>query len=401
MEKQSLWTKNFLGICVSNFFLFMTFYSLMATLPIFVIDELKGSGQEAGLTMTVFLIGSVMFRPLAGKWVDEFGRKRILFISLALFLAASIMYIQIKSFFIFLTLRFIHGIAFAIANTTLSAIVADLIPEQRKGEGIGYFSTFASISMVIGPFLGLTIIAHYNFHIFFIMCIVSSILSFICGNLTNITKSTSKSKVKTNKSLGLNSFFEPSVVTISFVSALIAFAYSGVSTFSSIYAKQIGVGKVASYFFVSYAVTLILSRPFVGRLFDRLGANIVIYPAIFMLMIGIISLSQTKGPFIFLAAGAIIGFGNGTLASTFQTMAMTSAPSHRRGVATSTYFLFYDMGMGMGAFILGMVAAHLSYRSMYLFSAVIVLCSAVIYYTLYHRKSVNRDCYMEQLVKVK
>lgn len=399
LKKQSLWTKSFLGICISNFFLFMTFYSLMATLPMFVIDGLKGSGQQAGLAMTVFLIGSVMFRPLAGKWVDEYGRKKILFISLTLFLAASIMYVEVNNLLGLLSLRFIHGVAFAIANTTLSAVATDLIPEQRKGEGIGYFATFMSMAMVIGPFLGLTLIAHYNFKIFFIMCAIFAVISFLCGNLTHIPKATAKRKIETNKILALKSFIEPSAITISFVSALASFAYAGISTFSSIYAKQIGVGKFASYFFVSYAVTLVLSRPFVGRIFDRLGSNIVIYPAIFVFIIGLSGLSQAKGPFIFLVAGAIIGLGSGTLFSTLQTIAVTSSPSHRRGVVTSTYFLFYDMGIGVGAFILGIVAAHTSYSAMYLFSAVIVLCSAITYYTFYHRKSNKKDYDMGQLAE--
>ncbi|MBY5232505.1 multidrug MFS transporter, partial [Bacillus paranthracis] len=86
MQSEKLWTKDFLGTCFSSLFLFLTFYMLMTTLPVYVIDGLKGKPEEIGLVATVFLISSVLCRPFTGKWLDELGRKKILFISLSLFL---------------------------------------------------------------------------------------------------------------------------------------------------------------------------------------------------------------------------------------------------------------------------------------------------------------------------
>lgn len=184
-------------------------------------------------------------------------------------------------------------------------------------------------------------------------------------------------------------------MTIALAGSLVAFAYAGVSTFSSIYAKQIGVSEVAAYFFVSYAIMLILSRPFVGKLFDRSGANTVIYPAFFIFILGLISLALAKGPFMFLISGAIIGVGNGTLFSSLQTIAVSICPENRRGVATSTYFMIYDTGMGVGSFILGIIATHTNYHLMYFVSALIVLISTLCYYTLFDRKINSIDNYTQ------
>ncbi len=386
MKEHRLWSKEYIYICISSFFLFMTMYSQMTVLPLLVINGFGGSGQQAGLTMTMFLLGSVIFRPFAGKWIDELGRKKMLLISLSLFLAASIMYIEVKSLSSLLILRFIHGIGFALANTTLYTVVADIVPEKRRGEGLGYFATFMNLAMAIGPFLGLTMIASNSFNLFFIATAIFAVLSFLFGNILPIPKTLVKGKVMIQEYHGLKRYFEPNVLAIALASSFVAFAYAGVSTFSSIYAKQIGASEVAAYFFVSYAIMLILSRPFVGKLFDRSGANTVIYPAFFILIVGIISLALAKGPFMFLASGAIIGVGNGTLYSSLQTMAVSLCPVNRRGVATSTYFLIYDTGMAVGAFILGMIAAQTNYHLMYFVSALIVLVSTLCYYTLCHRK---------------
>lgn len=83
-------------------FSFLTFYMLMTTLPVYVIDGLKGKPEEIGLVATVFLISSVLCRPFTGKWLDDLGRKKILFISLSLFLAATVMYFGAQSLFYYL-----------------------------------------------------------------------------------------------------------------------------------------------------------------------------------------------------------------------------------------------------------------------------------------------------------
>lgn len=380
-------------MCVSSFFLFMTMYSLMTVLPLLVINRLSGSGQQAGLTMTMFLLGSVIFRPFAGKWVDEIGRKKMILISLSLYLATSIMYIGVKSLFSLLILRFIHGISFALSNTVLFTVVSDLVPEKRRGEGLGYFSTFTNLAMAIGPFVGLTMIAGGSFNLFFIITASFALLSFLCGNIIRIPKTSVKEEIIVEEYHGLKKYFEWNVVPIAITGLFVAFAYSGVSTFSSIYAKQIGASSVAPYFFVSYAIMLILSRPFVGKLFDRSGVNTVIYPAFFLLIVGLISLVLTKGPFMFLVSGAIIGVGNGTLFSSLQTIAISQCPRSRRGVATSTYFLIYDIGMALGSFILGVIASHANYHIMYSVSALIALVSTLCYYTLCHKKfkSIDND----------
>jgi len=371
---------------MSSFFLFTTFYAQMTVLPILVISEFGGSGKEAGLTASIFLLGSVICRPFAGKWIDELGRKNMMLISLSLFLIANIMYFSIKDLSLLLLLRFFHGLSFALANTTIYTVVADLISDKRRGEGLGYFATFMNLAMVLGPFLGLSMITNGLHGLFYIMSAIFAALSFLCGSITRIPTIFANEKTKGQEYQGLKRYFESSVITIALSGSLVAFAYAGVSTFSSIYAKGIGASAVAAYFFVSYATMLIISRPFVGKLFDNSGPNTVIYPAFFLFAAGIILLTLAKGPIMFLTSGAIIGVGNGTLYSSLQTIAVSQCHEKRRGVATSTYFLVYDTGMGIGAFILGLIATHTNYQLMFVVAAVIVLISFLCYYFLCYGK---------------
>ncbi|GIM28154.1 MFS transporter [Clostridium polyendosporum] len=389
MQKQALWNRNFLGICFTNFFLFMTMYSLMNTLPIFVTDVLKADKQQVGLVVTLFLIGAVLIRPLAGKWIENLGPKKILLISLTLFMISNVIDIKIKNFFPLLILRFIQGIGFGMATTATGTIVADLIPDNRKGEGIGYFNMFMSLAMVVGPFLGLTVISHYNFTIFFTICSIFCLLALLCGNITKTPEHISNKKTKTNKSLQLKDFIEPTGIPISLISFVLSFGYYGSIAFITLYAKEIRLANVSSFFFVVFAVMIVISRPFFGKLFDKRGENIVIYPGFLLLAIGLIGLSKTHTPFMFLASSGIIGLGFGALFSSLQALVLKAAPAHRKGFATATFLSFWDCGYGLGSFLLGLISVYTGYSILCVVSSVIILFDALLYYKLHHRKTVT------------
>lgn len=390
MQRQPLWRRDFLSICLSSLFLFITYYALVATLPVYVMEVLNGGDREAGLTLTAFIIAAVFFRPLAGKWVDEIGKKKIFLIFSAVFMASTFLYFGIASLVFLLALRFIHGVSFGFATTAMAAIATDLVPEERKGEGIGYYAMFMNIAMVIGPFMGLTIMHQLSFTVLMVILSLLSVFSFLCGGLTRVFERKMDAKLNTSAKFHWKNFIEPAAVPISLTALLLSFAYSGLLSFIPVYAKEQGMVEASSYFFVIYAIMIVISRPFTGRLFDRMGENVVVYPSIILYAIGLILLSQAHSPVMFLVASGVIGLGYGSVFPSFQAIAIKSAPNERRGLATGTYFLLLDTGMGIGSFVLGMIASAMNYSFMYVVSALMVVFGGITYYTLHHRRAVIR-----------
>lgn len=385
MKQETIWNRDFIGIWLSNFLTFMTFYSLVATLPIFVMDILKEGKEQIGPVMTSFLLAAVLARPLAGRWLDQFGRKKILIASLALLLASTVGYLAVRGFFILLALRFLHGLGFGVATTATGSVAADLIPAKRKGEGIGYYALSMNTAMVFGPFLGLTLVQTFSFTAYLVVISIFSIVSFLFGCMvkTPIIAESNKGK----KSLHWKTFIEPNAVPISLVSLLLSFAYSGLLTFIPVYAAELGLSSYAGLFYLVYAVMMLVTRPFTGRMFDRFGEHVLVYPCIVLYAVGLIALSLATTPFWFLFSGAIIGLGFGTLFPCVQTIAILATPAARSGLATGTFFLFYDIGIGVGASILGAIASATNYQEMYLISAVLVAVTALVYYAVYHRSA--------------
>ena len=390
MEKQTLWSKNFVKMCFSSFFLFLTYYALVAALPLFIMESLQGKEEQIGLALTSFIIAAVLVRPFAGNWLDQFGRKKIFVIFSALFMVFTFLYMGISSLVFLLVLRFLHGISFGVGTTAMAAIAADLVPDQRKGEGIGYYALFMNLAMVIGPFIGLTALHRFSFPVLAGILSVFSILSFVLGLLSKVPQARSVQSVRETRSFSWTHFIEPKAVPTSLTAGLLSFAYSGLLTFVPVYAQEMGYGEMSSYFFVIYALMIVLSRPFTGRLFDRMSEHVVIYPSIVLYGIGLILLSMAHTPAMFLIASGVIGLGFGAVFPSFQAIAIKSSPAEKSGVATGTFFLLLDLGMGVGSFILGMVAAQTNYSSMYFLSSVIVAAAGITYYCLYHRRQINR-----------
>lgn len=391
MQKQALWTQEFLGMSLSSFFQYMTHYALIASLPVFVIDTLHGSDWQAGLAMTFFQIGAIFCRPLAGKWIDEFNKKKMLFLSLGFFLLVSIMYLGVRSLYFLLAIRLLHGAVFATGTTTVATMAALVLPQQRKGEGIGYFAVFSNLAMVVGPFFSLIIIAHYQFNILFAGCVVLAILSFWSGNRKTLPNIVSETAKRTDNSLEKNSFVEPKALPMALMGGLVFFAYTGVLVFIPLYAKQLNLTEYTSAFFAIFALVIVATRPIVGKLFDQSGVNTVVYPGFVMFLLGLIGLSQVQGLLGFLTSGVVIGIGFGALSPAFQTLAVQNSPGHRAGIATATYFLALDISVGLGSFFLSMMASYAGYRTMYLFTATIVGLTIAIYYALWRPKTVLAD----------
>ncbi|KMY52922.1 multidrug MFS transporter [Bacillus sp. FJAT-27231] len=388
MNKEPLWTKDFISVSASNFFLFVAFYFLLVTMPIYAIQELGGSPAQAGLLTTFFLISAIIVRPFAGQWIEQFGKKAVLISSQVIFLGASLLYFFPDTLNMMLVIRFIHGIGFGMATTATGAMVAEIIPGSRRGEGMGYYVMSTNLAMVIGPFLGLTVMREWGSLVMFTMCIVISGLALIAGLLVNVVESKNNIRVMSIFQVKFNprDLFEFSALPIAIVGAFFSIAYSSILSFVSVYAEEIQVGEVASYFFIVYAVVLLLSRPFTGRWFDQYGANVIVYPAIFLFAAGLLLLSQAETALIFLVTAGMIGVGWGTLFPSFQTIAIQEAAPQKKALATATFLSVFDFGIGLGSFIIGWAVTGISFRTLYAYCAIYVIVGLFVYLMLHGRQ---------------
>src|SRR5690625_2263381 len=300
---------------------------LMVTMALYSINNFHASESQAGFAASIFVLGAVLVRPIAGKIINTVGKKKLLVIGLAFFLGMTLLYFPIQNLSLLFLIRFIHGFSFGISTTAAGTIAAEIIPSARRGEGMGYFSTSMNLAMAIGPFLGLIINQYFQGMMIFAVTSIFAVIAFVTSLLLQVPElKTENMPVK--KGFRISDYFEKTTVPIGILMALMGLVYSSILTYLSTYAIEINLVDAASFFFVMYAVFLLLSRPITGKMFDIKGENAVIYPSILLFGVGLYILSQSTIGITLLIAGAVIGVGFGTLQSIAQTIAINQAPRH-------------------------------------------------------------------------
>ena len=396
LKQSKLWTKDFIIMSSTSFFISLVYFLLMTTLAVYAIQQFSASESMAGLAASIFVIGAVFSRLFTGRYIEIIGRKKVLFTGLLLFLAATLLYFTITNMYLLLLVRFIHGAAFGISTTALATIVMDIIPTERRGEGTSYFSLNITLATSIGPFLGLYLSQHADFSMIFIVCTVLSMISVIISLFSKIPRSAMTDDQRNSlKGFKLSSFLEKKAVPISLMITIMGFAYSGVLSFITAYATEINLIEAASFFFLVYSIVLLISRPFTGKLLDKKGDNFVIYPAIISLAIGLLILSQSYNSFTLLLASVFIALGFGTMQSCFQAIAIKESPQHRVGLATSTFLICMDLGVGIGPFLLGSIIPMFGFRGLYLTLAIVVFLSILLYFSLHGKKATKHKLYSQ------
>ncbi|MFC5604502.1 MFS transporter [Sporosarcina koreensis] len=375
--KEPIWTKPFISLFLTNLSVFIVFYGLVSTLPLYAKDALSRTDEEAGLLMTIFLVSAIIVRPFSGKLLDIVGKRKMLMISLFFYLICTVLYYFITPFAGLLALRFFQGIWFSIVTTAAGSLAADIVPKTRRGAGLGYFVMSTNLAVVVGPFIALYVIQSYSYDALFILMSALMIIgAFVALLIPQVEIKTEEIK---SKGFTWNDLFEKKAMPIAFLASLIAFSYASVLSYLSIYAQEKGLLPLASFFFVVFAAVMLITRPFTGRIFDEKGPAYILIPGFLLFFFGLFILSFMNSPVLFLIAGAFVGLGYGALVPSMQTLAIQSTTHQRSGYATATFFTLFDSGLAVGSYVLGIVAVQMGYRNVYMLSGFLVFAVLALY----------------------
>ncbi|WKA54540.1 MFS transporter [Planococcus shixiaomingii] len=381
-----LWTKDFIILSLVNFFLIFVYLLLNATIALYALKELDATTGQAGLVAGIFIIGALAGRLLTGGIVAKIEYKRLLMIGLVFFTLTILLYFVDYGLTFFIVSRFLNGFTLGITTTVIGTLVALTIPASKRGEGIGYFAVSTAMATGLGPFTGLYMTQHTGFEMIFIFCLLLGVVSTVVGFFVSVPKIEKAEMEQDGKGFKFSGLIEPKALPISFIVLIMTFCFSSVLSYINLYAIELDLVDTASFFFIVYTVTVLISRPFTGRLMDKIGPNYVMYPAFFVFGAGMLLLSTASSAVTLLIAAALIGFGFGNISSISQTIAVTVAAPHRMGLATATFFIFFDIGNGFGPSLLGLVIPITGFPTMYAILGIAVMTTSFLYYLLHGKK---------------
>ena len=424
MEKSTprIFTRNFALLFAVNLLVIITYVMLFSTMAYYAVISFATSDALAGLTSSAFLIASMLARVLCGRFGESFGLKRTTVAFCILLFASCGMYLLNSSSFAFLLVtRVIHGLAFGVVATSVPALVAKSLAPEVAGVGTGYFMLSNTLGTAIGPWLGLILANGMHYTAMFIVSVVCAGVSLVFSLLIaedgaslpsreHVVEGTSKpvsthaaedaltssyeradegaeTPARTSRQRGgISSYIDFATVRFGLFVFISGFAYSSVSAFINGYSVEVGLEDFAPYVFLLYAITLMFSRPFAGKLMDTRGENSVIIPSFLLMALGFASLVFVKNAVGMLLVGPLMAFGFGSTLSTGAGILARDSRDDRTTLRMSTFYLLVDGGIGIGPFFLGMLIDFFGFESMYTACIVITLVGLVVYFLGHGKK---------------
>ncbi|WP_368993363.1 MFS transporter [Caldifermentibacillus hisashii] len=381
---EKIWTKDFILICLANFFVFLGFQMTLPTLPLFV-EALGGRDQLIGLAVGIFTFSALLIRPFAGHALETKGRGSIYLSGLMIFFLSVGSFSVTASILFLFVMRIVQGIGWGLSTTASGTIATDIIPAKRRGEGLGYYGLSGNLALAFGPSLGLILVEHVSFQSLFIICAIFGLLAFILSSFISFKKVEQKEKATL---VGKWDFYEKSALKPSALAFFITVTFGGITSFLPLYTVQKGVEGIQTYFFI-YAMALMVTRTFAGHLYDRKGHRAVFIPGTLLIFLAMLFLAWLPNSFILFIAAFLYGFGFGTIQPALQAWAVERSPKNRRGMANATFFSFFDLGVGFGAILFGQIGHWIGYASIYLAAALSILMSIGLYIFILRTEKIN------------
>ncbi|MEE0882679.1 MAG: MFS transporter [Bacteroidales bacterium] len=373
MENQEkLWNANYIKVWLANFMIFFSFMLVTPLLPIYLSETFSADKHVIGVVLSGYVLTALIIRPFSGFMVDSYPRKKVLIICFFLFFIFFAGYIVAGSLMLFAIVRTLHGAPFGATTVANSTVAIDVLHPTRRAEGIGYYGLSNNIATAISPSIAIYIYQlTHNFDLIFFISLIVAGIGLVINSSVKLEK---REIIKNKKVISLDRFFLLKAWSQSLTMVCFAFSYGILSTYIAIYGKeQLGITTGTGLFFLLLSLGLICSRLIgnrtlkKGKIVENASLGVVIS------LIGYFVFAAIKNPFGYYSAAIIIGLGNGHMFPAFQTMFINLAPHSQRGTANSSLLISWDVGVGLGILIGGVVSEYFGYNSAFWFSAIVNL----------------------------
>ena len=377
---ERLWNRNYCKVMAANFSLFFAFYVLTPLLPLYLSEHFGATKDMIGLVLSGYTITALLFRPFSGYVVDSFPRKMVLMICFSAFAIFFAGYLAASTLLLFTIVRTLHGGPFGGLTVANSTAAIDVLPSSRRTEGIGYYGLSNNLAMAIAPTTGIWI---YELTDSFDFLFWLALVVACAGWLTDATVKFPEKEIVRNKSkLSFDRFFLVRGWLLGVNMIAFGFSFGVLSNYLAIYGKEeMGITGGTGTYFLLCSLGLMASRLQggkalrQGRLTHNAGSGMVIS------LIGYTMFILVPNGIGYYSSALLIGLGNGHMWPAFQNMTINVAHNNQRGTANSTILISWDIGMGLGILLGGVIAEFLGYGAAF-WTVVVVNATGVLTFFL-------------------
>jgi MFS family permease len=372
-----LFTPRFFVMCGFNFVVFLSAFQLLPTAP-FRIRDLGGSAVAAGLFLGFLTYSSATTGPITGGIVDRVGKRRVLLVSSAAIACFSLLYAVLPSYPLMLGLVIVHGCFWSGLLVAASSYVTDIVPPNRRAEGMSYWGMSTIFAVSMAPAIGLWVYQHGGWQV---LCLESAALCLGMFTIALTLLPKDSPHAVERAAWSWSSLIEWKVLALSITMFLYSFGYGGITSFVAMYSEASGVHPASLYFTV-FSIAILVTRPYVARLGDRIGHKRVFVPCLGLVVLGFALLAVGGSTAMFVTSALIFGTGFGSAYPLFLGHVMRHVAPARRGAAFGSIIAAFDTGIGTGSMVIGWIVQHYGYRSAYGAAAALALLTVPYFLTV-------------------
>jgi MFS family permease len=354
-EKSSVYNSSFWLLCISSLLFFASFNMIIPELPEYLTQ--LGGAEYKGLIISLFTITAMISRPFSGKLADKLGRVPVMIFGAVVCLICSLFYPVITSLAGFFLLRFVHGFSTGFTPTGTTAYLSDIIPVQRRGEAMGLLGSAGAVGMAGGPALGGLLANQFGLDVMFYG---SSCLALISISILVRMRETLKSREKFSFSylkVRREDIFEPLVLAPCLVMVLSAFAYGTMFTVIPDFGQYVGI-KNKGLLFTYLTVASLIIRLLAGKASDRYGRVPVLRVSTLFIGLSMLVIGTASSALQLILGVTLYGLAQGSTSPTLLAWATDLSHDQFKGRGIASLYIFMELGIGLGAFLSGMMYAN-------------------------------------------
>ena len=343
-----------------------------------------------GIVASASTIPGILISLPAASLSDIFGRRKLLLFAAFVFASAPFLYLGVNSWWTLALVRFYHGFATAVFVPVAEASIALLFPGNR-GERMSLFNSATAVGRALAPFLGgyLLFATNESFFSLYVAVGIAGVTSLVIGFLFLAERKTTNAQLVSQERSARGIFGgwltiikNTHVLGVSFVQAIQYYVFGAVEFFLVGYLIDVVgldlllVGAITG----SEIVALVIARPLVGRVSDRIGRTKPILVGIVAscMFVGVIPFVSEFWILLLLAVGYGVSFA--TVLSSTSPLVSELVPATLVGASMGFLATTMDVGQTLGPIISGLIfASSLRYLGLFLSLSLLLVVSAVVF----------------------
>lgn len=366
-------------------FLFM--FSVMFVTPLIngYALSLGADSILAGIITGSMSIVSIFLRPIAGNLVDLYSKYCLSLIGGILILIGVSGYWLVNTSGLLILFRLINGTGFVLATICMTTWLAFLVPRRFVGEAMGFYGLMNALAMAVAPLIAINSYKVIGYRYSMMIASLAAVIMLIMIKFVkNHAIPQNKLSLKNIKHIRI---IQKDTIPVALLMLFFSIPYFATQADLVEYVAMRKLSVSVGYFFLIYALSLLIIRIWLKRFFDTIAFGFWFWLSLIAMIIFLISMAFMKNNFIMLIAAVALSIGYGVIYSINQTTALLLSPLDQQGLASSTVYLGLDLGMASAPILGGIIASTIPHFYFYPIMLIMVPFVLVIYFI--YRKKLN------------